>query len=234
MKINRKDILLYIGCSIFVVISIYGLMNKNSEKDFIMNLSALLLFGGCGIIYFFLKNNFNSKRIIDNRTQIIYESKKQSFFYFLGSLVFVIVGGIMIIYKNLFYGWKMNPNIALITGIICVAFFGIIFLASLIRLINPKRKLIEITSSGLKIQTGILKDKMIFINKDEINLIKENEISENSFISIYVKNPEKFVNKNILKNMNYKMTGTPIYINPSISNFSCEEIMKFLEEKFSN
>lgn len=150
--------------------------------------------------------------------------------YFLGGLVFVTMGIFMIIYNSYFDGRRMNPQIAFFIGIICVSFFGLVFLTSFIRLISPARKLIEITQSTLEIQTGFLMNEMIIIPKDEIKLINENEISSNSFISIFVNQPEKYIKKGILKKMNYKLMGTPININPSISEFSSDEILKFLNK----
>lgn len=215
--------------------SIYSLVNGDgdSERKFIINLGTLIFFGGGGVTYFFLKNNFGAGKSIDDKTLIIYESKRKIFFYFLGGLVFVTMGIIMIIYNSYFDGRRMNPQIALFLGIICVCFFGLIFLASLIRLITSARKLIEVTQSTLEIQTGFLNSEMIIIPKSEIEFIKESQISSNSFISIYVNQPEKYVKKGFLKNMNYKITGTPININPNISNFSSDEILKFLSKNIN-
>ncbi len=97
----------------------------DSERKFIINLSTLIFFGGGGIVYFLLKNNFSSEKLIDNKTQIIYESKRKAFFSFLGSLVFVTMGIIMIIYNSYFIGRRMNPQIAFFIGVICVSFFWI-------------------------------------------------------------------------------------------------------------
>lgn len=234
-KINKKEILVYTIFLLFTLISIYSLVNGNvnSERKFIIDISTLIFFGGGGIVYFFLKNNFGSKKLIDEETRIIYESKQKLFLYFLGGLVFVTMGIIMIIYNSYFDGRRMNPQFAVFIGIISVTFFGLIFLASFIRLISPARKLIEITQSTLEIQTGLLKNEVIIIPKEEIECINENKISSNIFISIYVNQPEKYIKKGFLKNMNYKLTGTPININPNISNFSSDEILKFLKKNIN-
>ena len=181
--------------------SIYSLMNEDgdSERKFIINLITLIFFGGGGIVYFLLKNNFSSEKLIDNKTQIIYESKRKAFFSFFGSLVFVTMGIIMIIYNSYFIGRRMNPQIAFFIGVICVSFFGLILFASFKRLINPKRKLIEITESTLNIQIGFLKNEIAVIPKNEIELIKQNQISSSDFISIYVNQPTKYINKSFLK-----------------------------------
>lgn len=234
-KTNKKDILIYIIFLLFTSMSIYSLVNGDgdSERKFIINLGTLSFFGGGGITYFFLKNNFGAGKSVDDKSLIIYESKRKVFLYFLGGLVFVTMGIIMIIYNSYFDGRRMNPQIALFIGSICVSFFGLIFLASFIRLINPARKLIEVTQSTLEIQTGFLKNEIIIIPKNEIEFINENKISSNSFICIYVKQPEKYIMKGFLKNMNYKLTGTPININPIISNFSSDEILKFLNKNIN-
>lgn len=228
----KEDILVYIIFLLFTSMSIFLLVNgdANSERKFIINIATLIFFGGGGIVYFFLKNNFGSKKLIEEETRIIYESKQKLLLYFLGGLVFVTMGIIMIIYNSYFDGRRMNPQFAVFIGIISVTFFGLIFLASFIRLISPARKLIEITQSTLEIQTGLLKNEVIIIPKEEIKCINENKISSNIFISIYVNQPEKYIKKGFLKNMNYKLTGTPININPNISNFSSDEILKFLKK----
>lgn len=232
-KMNKKDIFVNCIFLIFTILFIFILFKADSKKDFVMSSGGLLFFGGGGIVYFFLKNNFGSGKLIDDKTTIIYESKQKVFFYFLGGLVFVIMGIIMIIYNSYFDSRRMNPQIAFFIGIVSISFFGLIFLASFIRLVSPARKLIEITQSTLEIQTGLLKNEMIIIPKDEIEFINENKISSNSFISIYVNQPEKYIKKGFLKNMNYKLTGTPININPNISNFSSDEVLKFLNKNIN-
>lgn len=184
------------------------------------------------MVYFFLKNNFGSK-VIDDKTKIIYESNQKVFFSFLGSLVFVLMGIIMIIYNSYFDGRRMNPQIALFIGIICLSFFGLILLVSIKRLINVKRKLIEITESTLNIQIGFLKNEIAIIPKNEIVSIREHIIPPNNFVLIFVKNPENYIRKGFLKNTNYKITGTPININPITTNFSSDEILKFLNKNIN-
>lgn len=234
-KINKKDILIYIIFLFFTVTSIYSLLNGdgNSERKFITNLGSLIFFGGGGLVYFFLKNDFGSKKIIDDKTKIIYESKQKAFFSFLGSLVFVIMGIIMIIYNSYFDGRRMNPQIALFIGIICVSFFCLILLVSIKRLINVKRKLIEITESTLNIQIGFLKNEIAVIPKNEIVSIREYNMPPNNFVLVFVKNPDKYIRKGFLKNTNYKITGTPININPISTNFSSDEILKFLNKNIN-
>ena len=229
-RISKKDLLVYIISLLFTLISIYLLVNgdRKSEREFIMHLTGLILFGGGGLVYFFLKNDFGSKKIIDDRTKIIYESKQKSFFSFFGSLVFVIVGIIMIFYNSYFDGRRMNPQIAFFIGIICVSFFGLILLVSIRRLINVKRKLIEITESTLNIQIGFLKNEIAVIPKNEIVSIREHNVPPNNFVLIFIKDPEKYIRKGFLQNTNYKITGTPININPITTNFSSDEILKFL------
>lgn len=231
IKINKKDIFLYIIFFLFTLMSIYSLTNgdKNSERQFVINLGSLIFFGGGGTVYFFLKNSFGSKKFIDDKTNILYESKQKVFFYFLGGLVFVVIGVIMIIYNSYFNSRRMNPQIVFFIGIICALFFGLILLVSLKRLITPKRKLIEITQSTLNVQIGFLKDEIAKIPKNEIEVIKCNKISSNDLISIYVTNPQKYITGGILQKINLKFIGTPININPKITNFSSDEILNFLK-----
>lgn len=215
--------------------SIYSLLNGdvNPERKFIINLGTLIFFGGGGIVYFFLKNNFGSGKLIDDKTNIIYESKQKAFFSFFGSLVFVVNGIIMIAFNDYFDGYKMNPSIAIIIGVICIVVFGLLLLVSIKRLINPKRKLIEITETTLNIQIGFLQNEIAVIPKDEVISIKHGQISSNDIVAIYVSHPEKYINNGFLKNTTYKITGTPININPISTNFSSDEILKFLNKNIN-
>lgn len=227
---SKKGILIYIIFLSFTVISIYSLVNGygDSERKFIINLGTLIFFGGGGFVYFFLKNDFGKKNIIDDKTTVIYESKQKAFFSFLGGLVFVILGIIMIVYNSYFDGSRMIPQIAFFSGVVCVVVFGFLLLGSIKRLFNPARKLIEITESTLNIQIGFLKNETAVIPKNEVVAIKHGQISSNDIIAIYVSQPEKYIKKGFLKNTNYKITGTPININTISTKFSSDEILKFL------
>lgn len=233
IRTNKKDIFIYIIFLFFSVASIYLLFKNDSEEKFIIGLFNLIFFGGGGIVYFLLKNDFGSKKLIDEKTTIIYESKRKIFFYFLGSLVFVVTGTIMIIYNSYFDGNKMNPQIAIVIGIICIAFFGLILIASFWKLITIKRKLIVVTSTTIEIQVGFLRDKKVILPKDEIQLITKQEFLSNEYILIYVNNPEKYIKKGFFKNVNYRLVGTPISISAKMTKFSIEEILNFLKRNLN-
>lgn len=233
IRTNKKDIFIYIIFLFFSVASIYLLFKNDSEEKFIIGLFNLIFFGGGGIVYFLLKNDFGSKKLIDEKTTIIYESKRKIVFYFLGSLVFVVTGTIMIIYNSYFDGRKMNPQIAIVIGIICIAFFGLILIASFWKLITIKRKLIVITSTTIEIQVGFLRDKKVILPKDEIQLITKQEFLSNEYILIYVNNPEKYIKKGFFKNVNYRLVGTPISISTKMTKFSIEEILNFLKRNLN-
>lgn len=224
-KIGKKDIFIYIGFLFFTSLSIYLLAQGNGDSgQFIINLGTLIFFGGGGIAYFFLKNSFGSKKLIDENTKIIYESKLKIFFSFLMFLLFVTMGIIMIVYDSYFD----DPQFVFCMGIICASLFGLFLFVTFKRLINSKRKLIEITESTLNIQIGFLKNETAVIPKNEVIAIKHGQISLNDIIAIYVSQPEKYIKKGFLKNTNYKITATPININTISTKFSSDEILKFL------
>jgi len=112
-------------------------------------------------------------------------------------------------------------------------FFGLILLVSIKRLINPARKLIELTESSLNVQIGFLKNEIAVIPKNEIVSIREHNVPPNNFVLIFIKYPEKYIRKGFLQNTNYKVTGTPININPISTNFSGNEILKFLNKNIN-
>lgn len=231
IRTNKKDIFIYIIFLFFSVASIYLLFKNDSEEKFIIGLFNLIFFGGGGIVYFLLKNDFGSKKLIDEKTTIIYESKRKIFFYFLGSLVFVISGGILLFYSGIFHWIKMSYETVI--GIICIAFFGLILIASFWKLITIKRKLIVVTSTTIEIQVGFLRDKKVILPKDEIQLITKHEFLSNEYILIYVNNPEKYIKKGFFKNVNYRLVGTPISISAKMTKFSIEEILNFLKRNLN-
>jgi hypothetical protein len=228
-KFITKDILYYLISNGFVIISIFLILNNTLDsKGYFIGLMCLLFFGGGSIIYYFLKREDEKKRI-GNDTLVIFESRKRASIYFLGSLIFVIVGSIMMINSH-YFKVRTNPTFAFFGGLLSVLFFGLVLIYASISIIKPK-KVIELCSNGIYVQYGLMKS-LIFISWNDITEIVETNFMSNNFISIFLQNPKKYIQKeSFLNALNSKIIGTPFNINPKITDYSSIEILNFLNNK---
>jgi hypothetical protein len=228
-KLITKDILYYLISIGFVIISIFLILNNTVDsKGFFIGLLCLMFFGGGSIIYYFLKKEDKTKSIA-NETLVIYESRKRAFIYFLGGLIFVI-SGFMIMINSQYFTNRTSPTFAFFGGLLSVLFFGLMLVYSSISIIKPK-KVIEISSNGIFVQYGLLKS-LLFITWNDITEIVEINFMSNIFISIFLKNPKKYIKKeSFLNALNSRIIGTPININSKITHFSSVELLNFLNNK---
>lgn len=224
----KKDFWFYVISFVFTVSSLFILIKGDTDnKGLLLSFSSLLLFGGGSVIYYFLKNpkkkqiNFQSKHIEESKTKIL--------LYFFGSLIFTIIGYILIIYSKHHYGYKMNPKIAIGLGLICILFFGTILTIAIYKLFSKSVKIIEVKEKGFFIKINIFK-KPIFIEFEEILKVEIANIISNELVIISVKNPEKYIEKSWLNffSWNPQRAGLTININPIITDYTCDEICNFL------
>ncbi len=199
------------------------------SKDFFTGVFCLMFFGGGGVMYFLIQKEDPSQKIA-NGVKVIYESRKRVLIFFLGSLIFVICGMMMIINNHYFNGFKSNPSFALFAGFLSVSFFGIITFYTLMSIIKPK-KIIEVNENGIFVQSGFLKS-LIFVEWRDISEIVETNFMSNSFISIFIKNPSKYARKySFIDVLNSKLIGTSLNINPKVTSYSSVELLNFLNNK---
>lgn len=224
----KKDFWFYLISFVFTVSSLFILIKGETDnKRLLIGISSLLLFGGGSIIYYFLKNP--KTRQINFQLNYIEESKTKIFLYFLGSLIFTVIGYILIIYTKNYYAYKMNPKIAIGLGFICILFFGTLFLISIYKLFSKSVKIIEVKEKGFLLKINVFK-KPIFIEFEEILKIEMANIISNELVIISVKHPEKYIEKSWLNffSWNPQQAGSTININPIITDYTSDEICNFL------
>jgi len=228
IKNLKKDLWFYIISFVFTVSSLFMLIKGDANnKRLLISISCLLLFGGGSIIYYFLKNP--KIKQINFQLNYIEESKSKIFLYFFGSLIFIIIGFILIIYNKYHYGYKMNPQFAVFYGIICVIFFGTLLLISIYKLFSKSVKIIEVKEKGFLIKINVFK-KPIFLEFEEVLKIEIANVLSNELVMISVKHPEKHINKSWLNffSWNPQQAESTININPIITDYNCDEIRIFL------
>ena len=71
---------------------------------------------------------------------------------------------------------------------------------------------------------------MVSIPIDEVLKIDQRTISSNTIISLFVDHPEHYKTDGFLNKANSRMTGTPFNISVNNTNYSGEEILKFLHQ----
>jgi riboflavin transporter FmnP len=128
LVIKKNKIILNIICILFVVISIFLLIeSEESKRRFIAGL-AIIFFGGLGIVYNINKSEKSG-------------SLAKSIASMIGCLIFVILSYYILPIHHLFDGSrKYSPTIGWIFGIVGILFFGFGFLKILIELIKGKKK----------------------------------------------------------------------------------------------
>jgi len=120
---------------------------------------------------------------------VIYTSKKKSFLLLVGSIVFVTIGILMIIYadETTTYRYK-SPLMIRITGIVGVLFFGLGILGALKRLIRTEVALI-IDHNGINLNPK----KPVIVEWKNIIGFKEIDIRNQRILIIGVNNPEYWI-----------------------------------------
>jgi len=143
ITIMRKNYFIYIVCSIFTIIGTYSLLDsfinphiQLSEslilKKRLMNINGILLFGGLGFIYYFLKKN---------NSTINRNSSKTIIAIIFACLILILNGLYLLNYPEDFK--KGNKLTKIIIGYITVIFFGLGLIISIYQLIKKLFKKIK-------------------------------------------------------------------------------------------
>lgn len=155
----------------------------------------------------------------------------------LGSLIFVILGVFFVIKPEIFEGRRSSHEMIFLAGAACTLFFGVC-LAISIRKIFSKQVGLIINSEGLIDKSaGNSAGEILWIDVKDVVTIN---IMNQKFVSIIVKNPDKYIDaqrnffKRKLMAQNYKMIGTPISISPNTLKISFTELYNILQQRFEN
>ncbi len=123
----------------------------------------------------------------------IYTSKKKSALILIGSIIFVVLGVVMILSAESFTGWRDgNPLVTRGIGIASVLFFGFGVFIGIKRLIKSEIALI-IDPNGLNVNPK--KSLTEFIKWKDILGFKEIKIQSQRILIIGVENPEHWIEK---------------------------------------
>lgn len=117
---------------------------------------------------------------------------------------------------------------------VSVFFFGLCGLIGVKKIFDSKPGL-TLNSEGITDNSsGVAAG---FIQWSEIDGINESQFQKQKFVSIMVKNPEKYLNsgsalQKIAKKANLKMCGTPINISANSLKMKYEELFKTVTEYY--
>lgn len=177
---------------------------------------------------------------MENQKIEIQTSKTKIVFSLIGSLTFVALGFMFLVFvpplnQN---GVLGDPALILAVGIITVLTFGFFSAMMLVKLMDDKPGMI-ISKDGILDNTGAGSASAGLIPWTEIREIKVANFLNQKFIMIAVADPDGFIGKesNALKRkamkMNLKTYGAPIGISPNGLRIKYDELHKLLLEQMN-
>lgn len=169
-------------------------------------------------------------------TEYLPLSKKKSIPYFLGSLLFSILGALMILTPQ-YFTHSTDITFTKVIGYGCLVFFGLGVALFAIKIFNKKPGLI-LNKDGITDQTSAI--GIGIIQWTDIKSIYLEKVSEQSFIMIEVKNPQQYLQKQ--KNpiarrameINMQLYKTPLHINVSLLTINATDLLDKMLAHFKN
>ncbi len=175
----------------------------------------------------------------DNQQIIIQLSKKKSLLTLLASLIFVVLG-IVIMLKPVAIGTLLGSNITFFIGLLSVIFFGLVSLFAFRKLFDKTPGLIinhqGIVDNSSAVAVGLIAWK-------DIEKIERISVFGQQMLLIMVKNPHDYLNRlqNAIKHKtaqaNYKHYGSPISIAATLLAVDFESLYGLLiaqADKYKN
>ena len=165
-------------------------------------------------------------------------SKVKLILMFLGSILF-ITGGILFIRNPIEYESFImkSPTIIFIAGCLSILFFGVVGFFIFKKILDKRPGLVisdeGITEYAMYVSAG-------FIPWEDIIKIKETKVVNQKFITIVVKNPQVYIDrqksafKKKIMQTNYNAYGTAIGISTNGLKIGYNELKSILEKKFSD
>ncbi len=167
---------------------------------------------------------------------VIQLSKSKLFLLFLGAATFAGIGFWFIIAPpKIDLPLFGNPTIIFIVGLACIVFFGIMGYF-IFKMLGDKSPGLVISAEGVFDNSSAI--SVGLVPWTDILEIKETKVVNQTFISLIVKNPQDYIDKQtnpikgILMQKNYDSYGTAIAI--SVNGLSCDyqELKETLDKKF--
>ncbi|GAB2981678.1 hypothetical protein GCM10027049_17350 [Mucilaginibacter puniceus] len=165
-------------------------------------------------------------------------SKTKLVLSLIGSVIFVASGIAFLADPKMYSttGFRHVPvPVIVVVGFSAVIFFGMCAIAFLLKFFDKKPGLI-IDDEGIQINLGI-KD---YFTWGDIEGIGINKIGRSKLIILYLKNPEKYIDRqeNVFKRksmlLNFKLCGSPVTITSNQLEYSFDELYQLLSDKLSS
>lgn len=154
-------------------------------------------------------------------------SKKKNLLMLLGATIFVVLGVLFVVRPENFTS-PFHQNIALIrlVGISGIVFFGACTIYGMMKLFDKKYGLI-IDREGIIDNTNA--SSIGLIDWADILSVETQNVMSTRFLLIFIKNPEKYLNrakglKRKLLYANMKMYGTPLSIISNSIKFKFDDL----------
>ncbi|TXH20526.1 MAG: hypothetical protein E6Q95_05520 [Chitinophagaceae bacterium] len=159
-------------------------------------------------------------------------NKKKTVQYLIGSLLFAIVGMLMIAAPQ-YFTHSEDTRLTKIIGYCCFVLFGLGTVLFGIKVFNKKPGLI-LNEDGIVDQTSAVSNGLI--QWTDIKNVYAETVSDHPFIMIDVKNPQKYLEKQ--KNpiarrameINMQLYKTPIHINVNLLNTNAETLLQSIQK----
>ncbi len=176
--------------------------------------------------------------MVSSKTVEIQLSKSKLTLMLLGCFVFIGIGICFIINPSKYESFIMRSSaIIFISGLLGIIFFGIVGLFIFKKIGDKSRGLIisdeGITENAMYVSAG-------FIPWNDIIKIDSIKIVNQMFISIIVRNPNEYIEKQKsafkrkIMQENYKKFGTPIGISTNGLKTNHNELQALLEKRFAD
>ncbi|MEL6871074.1 MAG: STM3941 family protein [Pseudomonadota bacterium] len=171
--------------------------------------------------------------------KVVALSKVKIVIALLGIIVFVALGAwLLSLDAESIEGQRRFSNVTFVhgLGVVSIVFFGLCGVLGVRKLLDRSPGLILSKEGILDNSSGISLERIPW---SEVTGISEYQIQRQKFISIQLKDPEKYINKaNALKRMthraNMKMCGTPMNISANSLKMSYDELRDTIIEYYHN
>jgi len=162
-------------------------------------------------------------------------SKKKMLLTFFGSIIFVVLGVLLLINPSMFISTIFrNPTIIFIAGLFSVLFFGLCAIVIFRKFSDKKAGLIINREGIIDNSSGVSAGLVLW---SDIKEIKIRSVVSQKFLVFIVENPHNYIEKftNSLKRkaaeMNYKTYGSPITISANSLQTNFNNLHNLLIEK---
>ena len=159
-------------------------------------------------------------------------SKTKLLFGIIGSLIFILLGNLLIVNADVVNSTFSNGFI-IGMGLVCVIFFTTTGIFGLIKFLSKKPGL-QIDEQGITDHSNAT--SVGLIEWKDILALRQEQVMTTKFILVDVENPDHYIQrlsgfKQKLLIANYKKYNTPITITCNTLKIKCNELLPLLQEQ---